>query len=169
MKWAHEQSAITKRSANFDQIIEILNYAKEHPTIVFKDISKKFPYVNETQIKNIISGKTGLYQREFEEKDITYQDYLDLLKEIKESKKKGGSSKIGKGLRKLSADIIISVVKMKSESLPTITYKEIGKMYNLTADQVRAILSYRTKCFEEEFPIQNISYQTYLNMLNIRS
>jgi hypothetical protein len=168
-KWAHEQSAITKRSASFDQIFEILNYTKAHPTVVYKDMVKTFPFVNETQIKYIISGKTGLYQREFEGKEYTYQYYLDLLKEIEELKKTGDRIKKGKGNRKLSADVIISVVKMKTESPPTTTYKDIGKMYNLTSEQVRSILAYRTKCFEEEFPIQNITYQEYLNMLGIQS
>jgi len=58
---------------------------------------------------------------------------------------------------------------MKTESSPTTTYKDIGLAFNLTSDQVRAILAYRTKCFEEEFPIQNITYEEYLNMLGIQS
>ena len=58
---------------------------------------------------------------------------------------------------------------MKTDSPPTTTYKDIGLSFNLTAEQVRAILAYRTKCFKEEFPIQNITYEEYLNMLGIQS
>jgi len=165
-KYAHERSAITKRGTTPSQIIEILQYVKANPYKTAEDIVAIFTYINEAKLQNIILGKTMAYEREFENGD-DYNNYIELQKEVKELQIKSNPIKRAIKIRSLDAHMIISVVKTKQE-YPNKTHNEIAKIYNISETQVRAVLRCTMKCYEHEFPILNMSYHEYLEVLGIR-
>lgn len=78
------RSAIGKRKLSFDQMIKMIKYKYDNPTITYVEIVKNAQdllgfAITMDQCKNLVSGKTKLYEFEFTDKDISYNDYLNMI------------------------------------------------------------------------------------------
>lgn len=81
-KYINSLNSISKRSVDFETVIAILKLKKSglaRKVVAKKFINKKGEPVTIYVVGNIWGGKTTLFEHEFEDKDITYEDYIKML------------------------------------------------------------------------------------------
>lgn len=161
-----ERSAISKRGYTRFQCIDLLKYIASNANTIL--MSRIYCYNNsfftKEQVLNIIHGETQLYRREFEN-DREYSDYLILLQEVMNINWKDVMCRDRSiSIRKLSPTMIIDVLRSKYSN-KSLTNKEIANNLSLTEDAVRGVLRGSTRIFESEFPINDMSFESYTMMI----
>ena len=89
---SQQKTSIGKRTLNVDEIIEIINWKikslnnekldgkKIYSTNLSEHLSKIWSKkVTVDMVKNIFNGRTKLFDFEFVDKDITYENYLEIV------------------------------------------------------------------------------------------
>lgn len=162
-----------RRIDDFSLIIDILLLKNKMPSthVVKKYNWYKNPInakkITTDVVKNIWSGKTELYEHEFREEKITYDQYL----EIKENKITNKRGQINGGIsnRSVTFETAIDIIMLKGTAIA----KNIGKKFTKKDDNpvpentVTKLFTGKTKLYEHEFTNDClISYKEYLNIIN---
>jgi hypothetical protein len=166
------RSAISNRKNKPIDFISIIKYKINNPIKSSMEIVEDFTYIiiQSHQVVNILNGKLPLYEMEFPLEDYTFEDYKNLLIDVDKVQKKYGKIAIGIRGRKITPINIIKILQLKKNNM-NFTYNKISnELTDVSQDQVRYVISNKTKLYDCEFPINidnNImTYEDYNNLVN---
>lgn len=173
----NRKNSLSKRSYGMDIVVDILELKlnKNTSTNVVKIINQKY---NENKItidivKNIWSGKTKFDEIDFENQNMTYEKYKQIIKGNHETCSVQRGMAISSGSRTIPLNIMIYVLEQKDLGINyNQIHDDLKNMYpndeNITFDKVKKIGSGKLKIFENEFDNENINmtYEKYCQILN---
>jgi hypothetical protein len=163
----------SKRYLTVEQMIQILKYKGKVPSTHIKDYIDLGEDISPNIIKNVWSGKTKIFKEEFDNIDMTYEEYLNILSIENKISSTHRSKSLSIANRTLTFDQIIEVLFMMEKKIP---YKNILenllKKYGenggndgkkITINVIKKIKT--IKIFEEEFYGQIMTFQKYQEIL----
>jgi len=163
-KYDIESVAISKRAYNVATAIQILKYAIEKreyitQTLLSNKSEELFGVkLSVTQIQSLLLGRVSIYEREFRDNEIRYDDYKSLCEEVSKINFKANGRKYASiSQRSVDGETIIKVLKNKNN----LTHKEIAANIGIKEEQVRGILRGTTRMMPFEFPCGEISWEEY--------
>jgi len=169
----------SKRKLTVKQMIKILML--KNKGISSTDINNHVDFktkdgnnISDSIVKNVWSGKTQLYEEEFEGLDISYDEYLKIIKQKINQYTINRSKKLSQNNRTLTVDQMIEALFMMEKNIP---YKNILKNLcdkygenggnNGKKITINVIKKLKTiKICEEEFDGKNMTFQKYLSIIS---
>jgi hypothetical protein len=164
--------SIGKRKFSPHVALSVISYAAENPTILPSALTEKSNELfgmtlTNIQVKHLLNGITKFYESEFPIQDMSYSDYLELLKTIKgqqEIREQAKKDVVSRKLRKFNAETIIKVLEKSKEITKSTALSDMSEELfgvHISETSVRGILNKKTRIYDDEFPVNGWTREMY--------